>query len=93
MNAKEAREIIENHKNHTQRIRSVKYFPECFNPKCMEAKGYLEALEGPEVKVLVEALEDSIDALCGEFCSSQSEHQGHKKQDKALAQYREAIKK
>ena len=51
MNAKEAKEIIKGHKN--------KACEECFELTCVEvAEIYLSALNGPEVSLLVEALEN-----------------------------------
>lgn len=70
MNAKIAHEIFDN--------------PETGHGETIwcEAKGYLAALEGPEVKALVKVIE-----LC--FC----DHGGNQNAKDALAQYREMVQK
>lgn len=93
MNAKEAREIMG---KRTDELISTKGF------EVWLAQGYLEALEGEEVKALVEALEaeklaslecvsgyDSCDSMFGLLCDN---HSRIKRIDNALAQYREAVK-
>lgn len=84
MNAKEAREQIELHKDHTQQLATGA----CFNPVCMEAKGYLDALDGEEVKALVDTLRNIAD----------QDYRGNRSQDsvnafKALESFKKAVGK
>lgn len=81
MNAKEAREILKRLKPEL-----VHKFIDSPSHEIGFMRGYLEALEGPEVKALVEALEYYEKTYPHGF-----EFDGVRK--KALAQYREAIKK
>lgn len=76
MNAKEAREIVTNYKD--QQWGAV-------TPQEFHAEGYLAALEGPEVKALVEAL-DRIETIG----SDAERMQGIA--TRTLTQFRDAVK-
>jgi len=42
-------------------------------------KGYLAALEGPEVQGLLDALDKAQDMITGEYCSHSPKHAGNQK--------------
>jgi len=86
MNAKEAREIIKSRNGLT---------PKPYSFEEGIANGYFKALKGPEVKALVEALEEMYD---NELCWDTKDEEecgecGWCKAKKAINQYHEAISK
>lgn len=81
MNATEAKRVIT---KYSDLHYSAGYEPDY---EIGQAEGYLKALEGPEVKALMEALEQTIHRL--KFLG----HSDSDKWDKILAQYYAAVKK
>lgn len=79
MNAKEAKEILQEPITSAKALERMGHWA---------ARGYLEALEGPEVKALVDALE-----MAQEYIAFKGGINISNNLNETLAQYREAVKK
>lgn len=93
--AKEAREILDRCS-----VCKGKYTHYCSNGACLQADSYLAALQGPEVKALVETIKRAIrecqtfpETACI-FCDGKKHLEDCEVRSwkEVLAQYREAIK-
>lgn len=94
MNAKEAKEIVLYHDNKSKGI--ICSIPASSLGDYYEAKGYLEALEGEEVKVMVEVLEKIEEVECECYssdCCCVCLLNAQEIAKEALAKYHKAVKK